>query len=837
MRDRAAATETRPKPEIAQQFSLPVAVMLLVAAACSELMVVAFLRWGPLPAPSDVSRFTDRVKGAIAPERDLPIFALGVCFTLAAIGVVGWLAHRRRWLVRWHSHGTVRSFLALLGFGGFVAILSHVAPLNINDERVITHVGPLLLALIPPLIATILALLPAADLIFQRVEPLLPAIATGSTIALLIVQSTSNALVGIVAMVVAGIWTIRCERHANVYGREIKWRPLVMRVSAAAIVSLAIFSLIEGGTTPQLISQWRWSVAACSVVLLWCVDLWQASETITIHWNTQAISWISRFAAFCCVLFVVVCLTISRKLWPGLSGSFFRHDELHHWNFFAFGPALAFAHGQALGSAVYSQYGSGWPMLFAFLRRLVPITYGNMVGTAIWIGTGYFVLLFIFLRLLLRNTGWAMAGTIAAIMLQIFSGTYPGYLLWEYPSSTMLRHPVDVGCFLALLAFVRTKNSFWFLLAAAVTGLATVMELDTGIYLAVMMAFFWLLYVLREWNLAKKLPIEKRPPHFRRRIITLSFSSVVIVFAVWLLGSYLASRGHLWTRDFWIGYFEGFRTQVFSGMGLLPIANVPMETLAPFAAMTMFYLTCIAYGSWKSIISPGSVTRPMFLAAISAYGLGIMLLFVGRSHPWNLLHVTVPLTITMAIAGAMLTEDDQLAHGSGIGWCFAACLIALLLTKPEFADYPNAFNSSAIFARRQIALGTNPPDLAGFKNADRGEVRSFQAIAKTLRNLRVPDQQILVLDERDTLINYLANRTPWTRYTSLFHSLLTWDQVRDLRSQIITRQPMYIVMRQGHTAIPIFNDVWLKLHPTVARYYKLSRVVGDFELWQAKKTK
>jgi len=38
----------------------------------------------------------------------------------------------------------------------------------------------------------------------------------------------------------------------------------------------------------------------------------------------------------------------------------------------------------ALGTEAYAQYGVGWPMLFAGLSPILPLTYGGMIEAAGW---------------------------------------------------------------------------------------------------------------------------------------------------------------------------------------------------------------------------------------------------------------------------------------------------------------------------------------------------------------------------------------------------------------------------------------------------------------------
>ena len=343
----------------------------------------------------------------------------------------------------------------------------------------------------------------------------------------------------------------------------------------------------------------------------------------------------------------------------------FQRDELHHWNFFAFGPALAFSHGSAMASGVYSQYGCALPMLLAWGQSIVPLTYANTIGMSIACGSGYFVLLYIFLRMLLKSAGWAATGAILAVTLQLFCGIGGDELIWNYPSSTMLRHPIDVLCFIALLLHQRRQRVGWFYLAAALVGLAVLFELDTGIHLAIVFGFYWLVLHVRS------LRNNWRPP----------LVAYTIAVTTWMTGLLIGAHGHIFFKDFWNGYFEGMHIQAFMGLGLLPFGILPLPALGTFAAIVILYITCIGWGVWSHAAGERS-TAKLFLSVLAAYGLGIMLLFVGRTHPLNLFHVMVPLAIVIAISGELVFGCG--GSTSAIGWCAAICFCGLLVTKPEF---------------------------------------------------------------------------------------------------------------------------------------------------------
>jgi hypothetical protein len=78
-------------------------------------------------------------------------------------------------------------------------------------------------------------------------------------------------------------------------------------------------------------------------------------------------------------------------------------DNFHHWDYFFMGPAVGISHGRALGTDVFSQYGVGWPVLFACLSAVTRINYSTCAGVLVLLGTVYFVLCYLTLRYVLRD--------------------------------------------------------------------------------------------------------------------------------------------------------------------------------------------------------------------------------------------------------------------------------------------------------------------------------------------------------------------------------------------------------------------------------------------------
>ena len=164
-------------------------------------------------------------------------------------------------------------------------------------------------------------------------------------------------------------------------------------------------------------------------------------------------------------------------------------------------------------------------------------------------------------------------------------------------------------------------------LAGVTGGLGVFFETETGIYL---LATFFIYSVLR----AGLAPDQGRPTG-RKDCWLPALVFCVCVGAVLFPLLLYASRGTLFTGAFWRGWVEALVMFGASGVGALPIAELPEVPLMLFLAVVALYLGVFAYAALRGLHGQAS-GGDILLAALSAYGLAVLLLFVGRSHPYNL---------------------------------------------------------------------------------------------------------------------------------------------------------------------------------------------------------
>jgi len=108
----------------------------------------------------------------------------------------------------------------------------------------------------------------------------------------------------------------------------------------------------------------------------------------------------------------------------------------------------------------------------------------------------------------------------------------------------------------------------------------------------------------------------------------------------------------------------------------------------------------------------------------------------------------------------------------------------------------------------------------------------LRQVATAIKNLPAGDRDVAVLDDRDTFLDLLANRAPWSRYTSMFHGLLTQTLVSQAQQQLAKQKPKFIVIRSAPPDKWDFTDTWTAFHHLLPRHYRLEKTVGAYDFWR-----
>lgn len=528
---------------------------------------------------------------------------------------------------------------------------------------------------------------------------------------------------------------------------------------------------------------------------------------------------------------VLIVVFVYVPAWRHVAGNAFAYEDLLHLDYFVMGQAVAFHEGAALGSEIFSYYGVGWPLLLSGLSRIHPLGYGNFVHLEVVYGCIYFVGVYAFLRILVGNALVAVSGTALAVFLQLFAD---GFLLWRFPSATVMRWAFDVWFFLALLAYARTRRRAWVLVAAGIVGAAVLFQTDTGLFLGASFAFSWLCL----WRLGPD----------RGDRLRLLAASTVVAGGVLFGGLFVASRGTVLSSRFWTGWLENLGAAA-SGATLLPLSETSgTGTIVLFVMMTTTYLVVAGWAVARLVRRQLDVPV-LVLGPVAIYGFLTLIYFVGRSSQYNLFRPAVPFAIIVAAcAGLGVRAARRWAPGEGSGWArvlsfaprLAAPTMLVLSVVMVAADpYDRAYPSLArtVVSGRPddgLCLFDRPRDVCGLPPEARPYVDDLHAAAETIRRLRAPEQTVAVLDASGPLLYLMADAPTWGRYSPVIPGLFTTDMVDAVLADLAEDPPDLVIMRSREQSPRYYDDIWTALREPVERGYLLHSTTGRFETWKRK---
>ena len=306
----------------------------------------------------------------------------------------------------------------------------------------------------------------------------------------------------------------------------------------------------------------------------------------------------SKFLLCATPVFIVLIVGVWPRAWTYLAGRIYQADQFHHLNFYMMAPALAFAHGKAFAIEIYSQYGIGWPLVVSGLSHFSAMTYANALGLMVVYGCIYYVALFFLLRILFKHEVWACAGVVLAVYWQIFCGHDQGSVIWQVPSSTMIRHPMDVWLFLLLVSRQSSNKKLIAALAGLISALAVLFETETGIYLLIIFVFYSILQAEAPANGGRRFGIRS----FWLPLVVYVCTTVVTLPAL----LFYPSHGMPFTKAFLQGWLQPLTLYGNWGVSALPMIGLGDAPVMFFMLIVMAYLSVIGYAVIKWLRSTAS---------------------------------------------------------------------------------------------------------------------------------------------------------------------------------------------------------------------------------------
>ena len=616
--------------------------------------------------------------------------------------------------------------------------------------------------------------------------------------------------------------------------------------TGAAVVSFACFLVCTEALRRSVFDRWRFTGLEIAIVLapglLALAIVWIHYRTSNRGFDQALLPRIMGFleerkiardrvqdVAACFLVFAIVYVPYMSNL----AGRIYLRDEFFHWDSFIMGPALSFLNGKAFGIDIYSTYGVGYPLLAAGLSPILPLSYTNAVSMMVLYACFYYVGLYFLLRAVVRDATLSLAGILSILWMTLYShqdALQP--TMWVWPSSTVLRTPMDVWFFLALWRHASTGKGRWVLAAGVAAGLAILFEIDTGFSLAV---------VLGVYAFAQPLLVGETKQGATLRAAAIgALGSAAVLFT----GLLAASRGAIVSDPaaFFHGWLEGFTGYPGSGVGgQILLARINIVELAFFAGVLGLCFIPVAKASIDLLHNR---FRPLglLLACGGLYGLARVTLFVWRSVPLNLYHTAVPALVILLILlaewrrrtpshpDACLAERTRATRWISYGCLTGAAL--LLWFSPAFHAYPGVLRT---LAKGKPAVGLTLFDggaaFDGLPHSRNEFVARVEAGIEGVRALREGGRRVVILDERSTLYNLATDNPPWGRNPLIFFDTFTTARREAIREELFAEKPDYVLIR-GESPSEYYTDTWTYFRDSLADHYTKTNEAGFFEVWE-----
>jgi hypothetical protein len=287
---------------------------------------------------------------------------------------------------------------------------------------------------------------------------------------------------------------------------------------------------------------------------------------------------------------------------------------------------------------------------------------------------------------------------------------------------------------------------------------------------------------------------------------------------------------------FWKRLLEPF--SLFSaGFGMLPMPSPNLSNLHLFLTPGLYVFSAVfalvmainrVSGQWKDAYLLGS---------IGVYGLALYHQFVGRSHPYNWYHISIPALVLL------VAWISRLRTGPRFG-ALSANVAILLMT---FVAAVNAFFPIMTYLSAG-APGHQPSEVtewsvprAGFRTISIGSTERDAILSSVNRieELVPPDQPVAILSETDVLYYVLAGRRPFTRYAPLYSQVILRQQIDDVVAALTVPNLEYVFIEPCPSRWHLYPASYLLcadlpevLFAVVTQNFEHVGSVGYLEIWQ-----
>jgi hypothetical protein len=372
----------------------------------------------------------------------------------------------------------------------------------------------------------------------------------------------------------------------------------------------------------------------------------------------------------------------------GAVARMFCGEHFHHMDWLLMSAGWSHMSGNILGVDNISRYGIGAPILVSELaqRFLGRFDYVNAVIVMMVISVAYYWIWFYALRLMLKDTTWALIAIFLGLRLQFFNiETSP--FIFTYPQDTPLRFFGDSLFFLFLILHMKSGRMLWLYLTSAVSGLYVFYITGEGLYT---LATFYVFLVLREFFVTMD-PLGLMPRlNVRQAALLLVMPWVFILTCLWMVVG-----KHIFEGVFWSNQFEYVRFYQ-AGNSVAPMINnltapfVDRASIAFILPVVYLFILVILLGKLmqKALRTEGLIMAGAAVFLLISYHYHAML---ANNMPSYLRNGVVIAMVTVYLLKGM-TAGLEKYHQRLCKLICATLVLVMTLTTHQFLLHPNIFN-------------------------------------------------------------------------------------------------------------------------------------------------
>ncbi len=466
--------------------------------------------------------------------------------------------------------------------------------------------------------------------------------------------------------------------------RMKEWIILEGIVSALLIAS--VFKQVVNWQSPMLAKGAFYGLIALAILIKVFAAQWQA-------WFKQWAKIIQRvqppfFSVYDALVLLAIVVLLFVPDGQGVVARMFIGEQFHHWDGTITATGWAYSKGAILNVDVISQYGIGLPILIVSLTKLLGgFSYEHVFYAMLIVAIVYYLAVYIFLRLWLKNIWLAIAGVLFAIKIQMFHPlAYP--FIFTYPSGTVLRYCWDIAFFISMFMVLVQGRGMFLGVAACIAGLSLFHMTTTGMCLS--LAFYVALVALMVFPTLR--PISFQGVKFWGLSV---IAAILPMLTAGLL--FYASQGQwLFKEQFWHNMGE-FNNYFLSCFGTLPMDDNIKDhnycgLLMGFVIAGVYVITMsVALG--KTIFNKAN---PSWVLAglIAFYGAATYHYYISRSMAANAYGIAIPYALLLAFWVSVIIKRFWIHHEQIIGFLLVMVVVWALGTNYLFIAYPNIINMS-----------------------------------------------------------------------------------------------------------------------------------------------